>query len=267
MTQQNETSLLEHFLEGYPDITPELRKIIWERVHRAQMSGNDPACWQIAHVAIMEAMMLEHVKQLHNLPPQIAKKLKDSFGQVQDKHAQVLTAETSVIAKRVADETGAAVREAMPRLVRQFHWRVAAHLFVTFLVAAVLIAGVAHMSGRSVTNSIAAEQAEFAPRPDAETWNKLQRVNGNIDEIIAKNCRFGQENYVPNGTLRGACNIPLNLDGPTIPAPVGLAGQVQEQLITTRAKMSFGAILLLGMIIGLGVSSLGRSIYKLLPDR
>lgn len=267
MTEQENTSRLAHFLKGYQQITPKLETVIYDRVHRAGFSPDEPMSMVLAHHTIIEANMLEHVEQLNKLPPRIAKKLQESFDQVQDKHVQALAAEKSVIAKRVAEETGAAVREEMPRLVRQFHWRVAAHLMVTFLVAAVLIAGVAHVSGRSVTSSIAAEQAEFAPRPDAATWNRLQRVNPNIDNTIAKNCRLGQEHYVPNGTLRGACNIPLNLDGQTVPAPVGLAGQVQEQLITTRAKMSFEAILLLGMIIGIGLLYIGRVIYDLIFDR
>jgi hypothetical protein len=267
VTQKNENSLLEHFLEGYPNITPELRKIIWDRVHRAQMSGDDPACWEIAHATIIEAMMLEHAEHLNTLPHKIAKKLADSFDTMQDKYARSLAAEKSAIAQRVADEAGVALREGMPRLAREFHWRVAANLFVTFMVAAIVIAGISYASGRAETGTLAAQQAELAARPDASTWIRLQAVNGNIDDIIAKNCRFGQELYVPNGTLRGACNVPLNLGGQTVPGPAGLVGQVEEQMVSTRAKMSFNAILLLGMIMGIVLLYLGRRIYDLIFER
>ena len=267
MTKQEDNSRLAHFLKGYPDTTPELESVIYDRMHRAGLSPNDPTSWLIAHNTITETKMLEHGKQIDSLPPRIAKKLMDSFDQVENKHVQALAAEKSAIAKRVADEAGAALREGMPRLVRQFHWRVALHLIATFMVATVLATGVGYVSGRAETSTLAAQQAALAARPDASTWIRLQTANGNIDDIIVKHCLRGQQHFVETGTERGACNVPLNLDGQAVPAPAGIAGQVEEQLVSTRAKMSFVAILFLGGLIGVGFLYLGRFIYDIIFDR
>lgn len=262
MTPSNHRSRLSHFLEAYKPIDKEIIWRISDRVHRAGCSPDDPVSWQIAHDTIMEARLTAHAETHKKLPRRIAEALKTSFAEVQEEHTRALAAEKAMIAERVAKEAGEVLQASMPRLVRQFHWRVALQLIATFLLLAVLSAGTGYITGRSETSILQERYADVATQPDAQTWIALQKANDNLDKIISEKCRAGQEHHISSETsTRRACAIPLWLEGQSAPAPASLPGQAGEHLTSVRAETPFWVILLFGAFLGIGFIAVARRIY------
>lgn len=262
MTARPKTTRLAHFLEAYKPLAPQTERAVWDRVHRAGWSADDPASLQIAHDTITEARLAAFTTQMNALPARMAQATEKSLKKMQQAQADDQAAEREAIASRIAKEAREVLRASMPRLARQFHWAVALRLIATVSLLALFSAGAGYLVGRGETAVLQERYADLATKPDAQTWITLQRVNGNLDHVISRECRQGQEQHIPTASGRRACAVPLWLEGPSAPAPASLLGQAGEHLVSARATMPFTAILGLGILLGLGLLPLARRIYQ-----
>lgn len=252
MTVAVRQTRLAHFLEAYHPLDAAVERKIWDRIRRAGWSPEDPMSLQIAHETISEAGMIGFARKLDHLPGQLASATRSMLEQVEESRVTERTADRQVTADRVAEEVGRALEGAMPKLERQFHWRVAQRLVVTIVFMGLCGAMVGYAAGRQDTGVLDSQYASLAAQGDAGTWLRLQSANGNLDGIISKHCLEGQGGFIPTDMGRRACAVPLWLEGEGSPA----TGQLQDQALSLRARMPFGVILTLGVLAGLALSSL-----------
>lgn len=203
MTAPPRKSRLDHFLEAYRPLEPWVERRVWDRVHRAGWSQDDPVSLQIAFDAIAETRIAITIAAMDVLPGRMAEAAKVTLNQIEKAREQTAAAEREAIAAHVAQETGDVLRASMPRLERQFQWRVATRLIVTAALIALVASGVGYILGRHDTAALDSRYADLAEQPDAETWQTLQEVNPNLDEVISDQCRPGQQDHIGIGARIG----------------------------------------------------------------
>lgn len=247
-------SRLDHFLEAYRPIDQDVERRLWDRVHRAGWSQDDPVSLQIAFQAIEEARMAAIAARMDALPDQMAEAARVTLNQIEKARARTTAAEREAIAAHVAQEAGDVLRASMPRLERQFQWRVATRLIATAALIALVASGAGYILGRHDTAALDSRYADLAEQPDAETWQTLQEVNPNLDEVISDQCRPGQQDHIATASGRKACAVPLWLEGDVVRLPTGFVGRTREHLTSLQARLPFGAVLTIGVLLGISIS-------------
>jgi hypothetical protein len=248
---------LDHFLDGHRPLPEALERHVWDRVHRARCSPDDPASVQIAVETLLELRAAAITARMDAVPGEIAEAVRAVLREVGTAHRHEVVAERAAIAERVAREAREVLGHSMPKLERQFHWRVAHRLLLTAALIGLLAAGGGYILGRHETAALGRDYAALAARPDAATWLRLQQVNGNLDVTISGDCTPGGRNRIETAWGRRACAVPLWLEGPVPRAPTAME-TVGDHLASLRARLPFGAILGLGMLLGLVLAPLAR---------
>lgn len=255
MTASPKRSRVEAFLASYERRMPEVEKRIFERIYRAGLSPDDPYSLTLAHEAYQEASRTAFGESFSAR----ARKVEEAVESLPALSRAVLADERheqgAVIAARIAPEVRDALAASMPKLVRQFHWRIALHLITLIMIMVALASGAGYVMGRSETAGLQDRYASLATRPDAQSWLTLQAVNDNLDSTIARRCQPGQEDYIETAQGFHACAIPLWIDNVARPAPAGWRDQALDHLVSARATMPLHAIFL-GIFLGMVLSGL-----------
>lgn len=79
-------------------------------------------------------------------------------------------------------------------------------------------------------------------------------VNPNLDEVISDQCRPGQQHHIATASGRKACAVPLWLEGDVVRLPTGFVGRTREHLTSLQARLPFGAVLTIGVLLGISIS-------------
>ena len=230
--------------------------VIWDRVHRAGCSADDPASIQIAHDTIMEARLHEHSNILRRSPGYLKQAITLALNEAEQNHQKNRAADRANLAAHVAETTGKILEAEIPKWERAFHWRTVVRGIVAFTLVAALCTGVGYAIGRTDTASLEKNYASIALEADAATWLRLQAVNPNLDRVISKNCSLGQEGHIQTESGRRACALPLWLEGPAAPKPLTTHQKSRAHIASLTARLPFSIILLLGGLLGIAVSSL-----------
>ena len=256
MTEAPNKTRVGYFIAAYGPLDEKTENLIWERVHRGGYGPDDPFSMQIAHDAIFEARMKANIAAAAHLPVQIQKAVDASISAVQAAQAQAQSEYAEKIAHQIADKTRSSLVESMPgleaRLVQGARSRGAfAHVLWVFSVLLVIaLAGISGFAfGRVTTADLDLQFAEQAGRPDAAAWLNLQRINGDLDSLIAKNCLPGQTGYINDSSGQAACHIPLWLESASAPTPISYFAHAKGFIVAALAKISYEGALVLGLVV------------------
>ena len=243
---------LEHFLEAYQPLGLELQQRIWDRVHRAGWSADDPMSLQIAHEAIMEDQLASFGAKMDTLPA----RLDMAVQQAQDKVAAVRARETAAdrqaIATQVAQEATTALQVALPRFEKSVFWRAAQRLVLTLAIIGLLCGTGGYIWGRHDTTQLESAFAGLAERADAKTWIRLLELNGNLDWSLAKACAVGGSGGFITAEGRRACYVPLWLEAPIagVPGPLTVLDLAANYFASLSARLPFLVTLAIGALLG-----------------
>jgi hypothetical protein len=243
---------LEHFLEAYQPLGLELQQRIWDRVHRAGWSADDPMSLQIAHETIMEDQLASFVGKLATLPLQLDKAVQQALDKVAAVRARETTADRQAIAIQVAQEATAALQAALPRFEKSVFWRAAQRLFLTLAIIGLLCGAGGYIWGRHDTSQLESAFAGIAERADAKTWIRLLELNANLDWTLAKACAVGGSGEFVTAEGRRACAVPLWLETPIAapPGPLTVLDLAADHFASLSARLPFLVTLAIGALFG-----------------
>lgn len=246
---------LEHFLEAYQPLGLELQQRIWDRVHRAGWSPDDPMSLQIAHDAITEDRLARFAGKLGSLPGQLDKAVQDALDKVAAARTREAAADRKVIATQVAQEATTALQVALPRFEKSIHLRAAQRLFVTLAIIGLLGGICGYIWGRHDTSQLESAFAGLADRPDGKTWIHLVELNANLDWILAKACAAGGAGEFVTAEGRRACAVPLWLEAPIAapPGPLTVLDLAADHFASLSARLPFLVTLAIGALLGAAV--------------
>lgn len=264
MTEAPKKTRLEYFIAAYDPLDEKTKSLIWERVHRGRWGPDDPMSLQIAHDTIMEARMEANLAAATRLPDRIAKATDASISAVQKSQAQERTAYARNIAHQIAEETRSSLVESMPRLEAQLARRARSRralawtLGVFSILLAVAFIGLSgFVMGRMTTADLDLQFAEQATRPDADTWLDLLRKNRGLEILIAENCSPNRAGHIDTTSGRWSCDLPLWLNGPEAPAPIGAFARAKGFIVSAWAKLSYEWLAIIALVLGVS----GIAIY------
>lgn len=243
---------LEHFLEAYQPLGPELQQRIWDRVHRAGWSTDDPTSLQIAHDAIMESRLVSFGAKMDTLPARLDMAVQQAQGKVAAARIREAAADRRAIAAQVAQEATTALQAALPRFEKSVHRRAAQRLVLTLAIIGLLGGTFGYIWGRHDTRTLESAFVGLAERPDGKTWIRLSELNGNLDWILAKACAAGGSGDFVAADGRLACYVPLWLEAP-IAAPTGpltVLDLATNHFASLSARLPFLATLSIGALLG-----------------
>lgn len=256
MTRPARQTRLEHFLEAYQPMAAVVMDVIWDRVHRAGCSADDPASIQIAHDTIMEARLHEHSDILRRSPGDLKQAMSLVLNEAEESYQSNRAADRAKLAAHVAETAGKILEAEIPKWEQAFHWRAFIRGIAAIILLGVLCTGVGYAIGRADTASLEKSYVSIALEADAATWLLLQAINPNLDRVISENCSLGQEGHIQTPSGRRACDIPLWLEGPAAPQPLTTFQKTRAHIVSLTVRLPFSIILLLGGLLGIAVSSL-----------
>jgi hypothetical protein len=260
---------LDHFLEGYRPLEEELEIKIWDRVHRANLSPEDPMSIQIASDTIQEDRMTRFAAKMAALPEQLDEGVQSALGKVEASRTRAAVADRRVIAEQVAHDATTALQAALPRFEKTIHRRTAQRFFPTLTLIS-LVAGIGgYIWGRHDTAHLETQFAAFATRADAQTWVSLLEMNANLDENLSRACTSGGSglSMPPEGGL--ACSVPLWLDAPDMPTPgpLTLTDFATDHLTSLRTRASSFTLVGVGLLLGAGLRLPLRKLRRWMAQR
>ncbi len=254
MTDGTKTTRTHHFLAAYQPLPPDLECQIWDRVHRAGFSGDDPTSIMIAHDTIVEARLAKSDILYDGLPKRAAQAVKHAMGGMIAEYISVQNRQNTKIASQVVDATLKALMQRLPTLERTLQWRGIVQFIFAFTLIAVLLVGAGYVVGRSETRGLETGYAGLANQPDAKTWQMLQRLNPSVDDFIATLCRPGQAGYQKTESGRDACVFTFFIDAPSLASSSGFLSTLRKHLMSIRASMPFEIIFAFGVLAGLAMT-------------
>ena len=243
---------LEHFLEAYQPLGLELQQRIWDRVHRAGWSPDDPMSLQIAHDAITEDRLARFAGKLGSLPGQLDKAVQDALDKVAAARTREAAADRKVIATQVAQEATTALQLALPRFEKSIHLRAAQRLVVMLAVIGLLCGAGGYIWGRHDRAQLESAFAGLAERADAKTWIRLLELNANLDSSLAKACAAGGSGGFITAEGRRACYVPLWLEAPieAVSGPLTVLDLATNHFASLSARLPFLVTLAIGALLG-----------------
>ena len=249
------TTRLEHFLEAYQPLGPELQLRIWDRVDRAGWSPDDPMSLQIAHDAIMESRLASFGAKMDTLPAWLDTAVQQAQEKVAAARTREAAADRRAIATQVAQEATTALQAALPRFEKSVHRRAAQRLVVTLAIIGLLGGTFGYIWGRHDTRTLEGAFAGLAERPDGKTWIHLVELNANLDWILAKACAAGGSGAFVTAEGRRACAVPLWLETPIAapPGPLTVLDIATDHFASLSARLPFLVTLAIGALFGAAV--------------
>jgi len=246
---------LEHFLEAYQPLGLELQQRIWDRVHRAGWSAEDPMSLQIAHDAIMESRLASFGAKMDTLPARLDTAVQQAQEKVAAARTRAAAADRRAIATQVAQEATTALQAALPRFEKSVHRRAAQRLLVTLAIIGLLSGAGGYIWGRHDTRQLESKFAGLAERPDGKTWIRLLELNGNLDWILAKACTVGGSGDFVTADGRRACAVPLWLEDPIAapPGPLTVLDLATNHFVSLSVRLPFLVTLVIGALLGAAV--------------
>lgn len=243
---------LEHFLEAYQPLGPELQQRIWDRVHRAGWSADDPISLQIAHDAIMESRLGSFGAKMDTLPARLDTAVQQAQEKVAAARTREAAADRKAIATRVAQEATTALQAALPRFEKSVHRRAAQRLVLTLAIIGLLGGTFGYIWGRHDTSQLESAFAGLAKRPDGKTWIRLLELNGNLDRTLATACAAGGAGEFVTADGRRACDVPLWLETPIAapPGPLTVWDIAADHFASLSARLPFLVTLAIGALLG-----------------
>lgn len=207
------------FLATHGPLNERTEALIWHRVHLAGWGVDDPASVQIAHDTLFEARMRGLLAEIKQAPFELKKSMATSIKALQAAQMKGEANYAWRIADRIADETRNSLAKSLPKLEAQLkagargaNCRVVLGLCAGVLIFSAVIAAGGFVMGRAVIHDLQAQYQDLAGRPDAASWQALQRANGDLDDLIADKCASGQAGHINDATGRRACFLPLWLE-------------------------------------------------------
>lgn len=253
---------LDQFLEAYPPLGKALLGRISHRVNSAGLSPDDPSSLIIAHETIFEALLHQHAQALDDVPNNIEQAVDSALQAAEMRDQGNRAAHRTEFTKEVAQTVGDALATEIPRWERSFHLRMVARIGMTALLLCTIGMTAGYMIGRYDTAALSERYAEVASRPDAATWMRLQSVNGNLDGILSDNCRPGKTQHLEIQGGRIGCAVPLWIDAPDAPRSVTTIQKAQSQFVSLRARLPFGVVLSIGLLVGIVASAIWHRMSK-----
>ncbi|MFN3157362.1 hypothetical protein [Marivita cryptomonadis] len=253
MKSSTRKTRVEHFLEAFQSLNPDLLERIWDRIHRASWSADDPASVQIAHDTIMEEMLVNSLRRIEAVPETIQKMAEATSADIDRTYRQQRDRDMTAISSSVAAASSAVLQSELPKWERSYHWRTAARLFSSTALACVIALAVGYIVGREDTAGLSDEYAALAHQADAATWIRLQTLNFNLDNLISTHCRPGQPGHILTTTGQKACDLPLWIEALPAPRPVTTWARAADQVTSVSARMPFGFTLGIGILIGIAI--------------
>lgn len=243
---------LEHFLEAYQPLGPELQQRVWDRVYRAGWSPDDPMSLQIAHDAIMESRLGSFGAKMDTLPARLDTAVQQALEKVAAARTRESAADRRAIATQVAQEAAIALQIALPRFEKFVHQRAAQRLVLTLAIIGLLGGIGGYIWGRHDTRQLESAFVGFAERADAKTWIRLLEVNGNLDWTLAKACAAGGSGGFVTTEGRRACYVPLWLEAPDAvpPGPLTVLDLAADHFASLSARLPFLVTVAIGALLG-----------------
>ena len=260
------TSRLDHFLEAYQPLGEEVQARIWDRVHRAGWSANDPLSLQIAHETIMESRLVSHVGKMAALPGQLEAAVQSALDQGHATRARASMAERQAIAAQIAQEAATGLQATLPRLETLLLRRAALRLGLTFVLLSLMAGLAGYLWGRHDTGAFERQFAAYAERADAKTWISVLELNGNLDVNMAQACTDGGPGLFLAGDGRRACSVPLWLEAGPRPESGTVLDFASAHLASLRSHASALVILLIGGLFGAAARPLLRRVWHSQKD-
>lgn len=256
------TTRLGHYLEGYRPLEKEVEASIWDRVHRANLSAEDPMSLQIAHDTIQENRLKSFSSKMEGLPEKLDKGVQSALDKVEASRASAAKADRQAMVEHVAREATATLQAALPRFERTLHRRTAQRLVLTLALISLFAGTGGYIWGRHDTSQLATQFSAFATRADAKTWVSLLLLNGNLDVNLSGSCTPGGPGFFQSQEGRDACAVPLWLDAPDMPTPGPLTVKdfATDHLASLRTQASAFALVLVGLLLGAALGPLLRKL-------
>lgn len=260
---------LGHYLEGYRPLEKAVEASIWDRVHRANMSAEDPMSLQIASDTIQEDRMRNFAAKMEGLPGKLDKAVQSALDKVEASRARAAKADRQAIAEQVAQDTTAALQTALPRFERTLHRRTVQRLVLTLAFITLVTGTGGYIWGRHDTARFETQFAAFATRADAVTWISLLTSNVNMDANMSEACTPGGSGFFMTPEGRRACYVPLWLDTPDIPTPgpLTVTDFATAHLMSWRTRSSSFVLLGVGFLIGAVLRPLPRKLRRWMAQR
>lgn len=217
MTPTPKPSRLDRYLDTYPGLPAQLRKTIWDRMDGANCSADDPISLQVASDVILQYRLQKHSDLVKGIPAKVneaSKSIEDKLVACNERH---LTDARKLVAQDVRCAVEGTLDASFPKLERLHVVRAARVLCSAGLAIAVLAVGAGFFLGHRYAVQHGGEYAALAQEPDAATWRKLQRINGDIDRTLAEHCREGSANYRRSASGLERCGIWLTIEQATEP--------------------------------------------------
>lgn len=244
-----EGSWMAHYLEGHGGLDQQVKKIIWDRLHRAHMTADDPAGMIIAENAVRQAALERHEKSLDTFLKRLDQATTATAIQTIGIIASARDADRKEIVQATAAEVRRALQSSIPSLEKEVLRGAVLRLIRCIILIALFGGGIGYVVGRHDTHGLTVASSELAKRPDAKTWISLQQNNPNLDTTIARECGPGHEGYAADKAGIEFCFIPLRLET-SAPLRTGLIGTVLNDLESMRARLPVWALILSGMALG-----------------
>lgn len=263
------TTRLAHLLEGYRPLEQDLEDTIWDRIHRAGWSPDDPMSLQIAHDTVQERRLASFADKMATLPAQIETAVQTALVTVEASHASAVLADRHVIAAQVARVATNALQVALPRFEKSVHRRTAQRLLLSLAILSIVVGVTGYIWGRHDTRQFEEKFVELAVRADAKTWIRLLELNGNLQWTLSEACAPAGSGFFLAADGRPACYVPLWLDAPDMPAPgpLTVVESATDHLASVGSRSPFFVILGFGVLLGAALRPLPRHLRRWMVQR
>lgn len=194
---------VEFVLEGYKPLPDQVVTLLWQRILRANCSGDDPVAVQIALDTIFEWRLSE----LEMLPGKVASAAEASMTRT---YRGIVKEQGEALNKALVSEASAHLRQALPAFERIAARGVLTRgiLILTFALCIGLIVGT--QAERYRILGLSDRYQQLAARPGAAFWLDLQNANFGIERHLTSLCSSGSPNVrVDEATNRESCTMNL----------------------------------------------------------